>query len=1757
MERDQIISVLNRITGNLLASSPAENVKILELKQSLANVLITQKTNPDLTKKFTYTQSDLFQTPVTDQAALQDLDAIISKAEKMRSMEDMQVVVRDSPVRTTQIAGSISTAIAGARVSETIGPLKDLSGRDIFVDYIKIQKLIPLYVQGVAEPAILFKTSFSRITSINNTPAISKVYKVNPNTVWINARLFTPTAPVGSYFGLRVTGGTINLSVLPTLNAAGQLTISNITEATVALLLEQKSAITPTVNTPYGADARNAEFNMPKAFNFSFKGTVKTIQSVAPFSCKVYGQNYNFSYAGNQNVVFNPLLNRIAIPINCIESTFRILSKVSPFINLEGTANIKNSWWTIPTATIDITKPLEADSNGGVVLEGGIGLQSNLVNTEELITLNNPFIILEQGRVAVTDLISNGLGAQRVLETWKDDLNTFGTTVELKYLKDSLFIYNTISEGTETLNLLADVNFKADRPIKANGEAVSIQSKKSVLMFGATKFKKTILIYDDNILWDNALPTDKIPVVKPLALAMHNALFTVTPPNGAVLYGEYNEELTKIFTADLFLSFGMFSYLPTLPDPYAANLGVLKAQFQRERAIRNTVSRTSMVWMWLVCRVQWHKKTEETDSVGVSFHFAPLTQSVNVVKEQKKPGRVKGRGDTIVGSVAEISKLFVPEVNAPGLNTESLTFSSFESSVSSRTTEMRDALSFESFTLLDVSSKANQMGVAYTGNKPENLRFLRSMGVVFGANQESGKMFPLQMSGLDVVTQGYNARAFTVPQISWEPLLNLTKPAVSPNWPDASNDPPLGWNYYPNDGLATRIGNLSSNLVALSPIPMAKYLEQMYRDKQDGKTYAVFNLPFGMWAAAVLDNNSNQEEKPNIQQVNPLFNNYIHGGIQLELTAGTSFKDEDHLFQGHTFQLINVLDMYGKSTKASTLGSSVEQIFNDEFARLPENAADITRPGVPLKKIGLSGYGASVFSDWHNKNAAFAETSQATFNVATGRTAHEVVQVKSVIYPWGIFVVRTVTIFRMSNGYVGRIDSGWQAESDGKFYFGVNKSDNPYEIHPGVVNGLYNIRNIRENELGFDDQMEIKNGDVIFNAATNKPETYSGSGYVEAVRLRGLTFDADIAIENVIEGAGSNNLVPAKGVLGFVQTSPRGTPVSKKVFASLLKSQNGTIGAAVNCTIKVAGTDQYMKVSRVDINNSVDTANQPIFVGAVRGSVVLPKDGSWSMVNHSRSDGTVTPLPQSMSVPLIRIGKWNKGELADAIDANNLHRIAHPTEILRTPAVDTINYGFLQNLSAQKVLYLTPAFKTGVNSLLSKTPPLLADSYRLLNTKGIFPNIGNADDDLGTAIQLLKGKGDGNQVLEAFSKLEDGAGNVLDGGKDVFEILSINARTESGKLVDQGFKLLKQKADQALNDVFKFDLPALEYRLIDTEGLKIYIEYAVKGSTGDFSGKMDYNVDSFATEMADQWKGRMNNMAMVIDLGPLKRLMTIKGNFNSQKGAESNYGSNETGDANSLPTPEIEFSEAIEPVIQILEILAKLSAGDYASAFKKGLKVAMSNSANIWEYKFEAGKDIPLVKFPLGALYDAPQVPLKLEASLSLGVYFNAALKVTTDPKQLLPTAGAFFKFHGGLQVMCFSVGAGTVYAVGNVDLKLSADTSPLIALDMKFGFGIQLGVGLPVIGNVSVLFMAGVEIYVDSSQTVIVTAFILFRGHAEILGGLVGVTITIEAKGAIEKIDNGPTNCKASVSFGLDISIFLVIDISFHESWEETRQIA
>lgn len=1754
MEINQITAQLAMLTGHL-QSSTADDDKIIEkLQAEISRAILNQDPTSVKSKEFIFEKSDLFLTTNIESSRLKRIDEMAKIASKGEKLTETNVFVRNVPVRSTQITGSISSVSAGVRV-KTIGPVFDKLKRPTWFDFVTVKKLIALYIQGQNFPVILFDATFNepKFKLANAKPVeLTKTYTIDPETVWIHGKVFSANVPDDYYCGLRVKDGSLTLDIEPFM-VNNQVTITNATKISCNLNLEQNDVFDTDPTSPYGDDARNASYSLPTNFQFSVKNNTKTIVALGESKWSVYGQKSKFVYQNAQNCVYNAFIGRIAIPVHCMDTDFSVSDCKSSFFNLSGSAKIKNSWWALAVTKLNINNPLEADGNGAIIIECDKGLDAKWSNLQnKSISFVNPFILGEPGRISITDLLSNGSGAFQNFEGWKDEQNHYGTTLECKYAKDSLLIFNTVAKGDELIFGLSDWDNKTDRPVKVNGEAVTVKTKNSAFIIAISKIKTWLIVMDENMLWDNKLPADKIPKVKPYALAMHNALFTVTPPNSLVLFAEATPDLKALTSGQMFLGFGLYSYLPTLPDPYAANLGVLQKQFEiddsRPGMVSNTTKRGSKVWMWLIGLVKWEPKDEETFKVGVSFHFAPLTNTLQIEKEAETTESL------------DFDKV-KPDIFSRFSNTENTP----NSASATTRTNLTDAklfirnplagLNLTDFSLIDVSSKANQMGISYAKQNNFLQATIAQKYKIDITGDTNASVFPIQVSGLDIITAGMNAQAFTVPAISWEPVFNLTKPELEKGDVDNNNvplpppyDPPVGFNYYQNDGIATRVGNLSKKQVTLSPIPMSKFLVETYKTKEDGKTFAVFNLPFGKLGITILDNKSNQQKIPKIDNPKPIFENYVIGGLQLELTAGTSFApdDEGNMFEGFTIQLININDVSGNATNASTLAGTPTQIFNNEFFTNSSNLP--ARPGVPITGIGLSGYGASMHSEWINKEALFAQTSQAQFNVVTGRTNHEVVQVKSMLYPWGIRVVRTITLFRLANGYVARIDSGWQAESDGKYDFSYNEpilgadnktvigktpKPNPFEFHPGIVRGLFNVRNIKE-----------------------QPKIFSNG----TAKMYAATFDADVELENVSEG-GQNNRVPSKGILSYVQIAPAGHPISASEFSALLKSEENSIGGPVNCILKVAGSPQRMKINRFDLSATVDSANKPIYVSAARGSVIMPKDGSWTMVQHNRGTGDVSPIPEQLSVPLIRAGKWVKDKVVNDADVSNFLRIAHPEDLLKFPDSETINFGFLQNMGTQKVLFMSPGFKKGVESLLSKTPPLLADSSRLLNSKGIFPNIGDADSNFGQAISLLKGIGGGNNPLDAFNKI-----NLPDAG-DVLNVLQLKAKEEAGKLLDQGYELAKGAVNGIADKAIKFDLPSFDYPLIDYPGkLVIAVQYKAsskpKGQAQkDYVGKFDFDVDSFAGDLADTWKGRMNNLAMVVSIGPLTEVMKIKGNFNSQKGKDVDLGSSNASDAPglNLPTPEIEFSDALEPVIKILEILASLSSGEYGDALKKGLKVAMSNSANIWEYKFEASKDIPLVRFPPSKeLYESPQTPLKLEASLGIGIFFNAALKVTTDPSQLLPTAGGFFNFHGGLQVMCVSVGVGTIFAVGNVDLKLEADTSPKVGVTMAFGFGAQITVGLPVVGHASVLFMVGVEVYADSGSVVKITAFMLFRGNAELLGGLVSVTITIEAKGSVEKTGAGaPANCKAQVTFAIDISICFIIDINFSESWEETRQIA
>lgn len=1805
MNTEQLHALLGSLSGHLTTRSQQQEEELKRLRQSLSRSRLPEDPRQFKESSFTFEQADLFFAGDIPPASLDSLRAAEGEAASGDEPE-FKVFVREVPVRSTQLHASVPLWAGGAAVDHTVGPLTHRDGRKLWFDFFRVEKLIALYVEGRPDPAVLFNVRVRKFFGVDLSlladPASS--YDLPVGSIWINSRLLAADAPPGYYTGLTVEAGAVRLSVAPQL-VGGKLTIKPATVVSVDLRLRQAAVADDDDESPYGLDARRASLQLPERLSLRFSGAGGRVDEVSPATWDVYGHQASFHHDPQRTPRYHGLLHRILVPLACSAPDFRVHECRSPFLRLSGRAPIDAAAWALPSAPIDVQHPTPAAGIGALSIKCGKGLAASWQGLRggEL-HAGGPYLLAEPGRIGLTDQKSANAFGEQTLELWKDEENTYGTNAQLRFPRPAPFFYNTLANGNEALVVLADADVRIDRPVTVAAEALAIRSKDSLLLLAVNKAMRLVYLLDDNILFDNSDFTQKVPVLpQPVALALRNALFKVTPANGCLLFGRLAEDFVKVERGSLFLTFGMYAYLPTLPDPYAANLGALKRQFRarREGLRERAVLGGQNIWLWLVCQIKWQHATEEYDGVEISFHFAPLQNQfqLSASASADAPTNTDAReapphplfslraADTHIAADANTDFF----ERATGADSQ-VAADAFEASAP-EAAGIRFAANFrrdrlpdygaiwdqstsnlrqDVFALLDVSTRADLLGISFGTFGDRRMAMFQTHAVAPADESPTG--FPLQVQGMEVVSRGSNVRAFTVPQISWEPVLNLSEHHVA-------GDPSLGPNYYPDDGGPARLLNNSPQQVALAPIPLTNFLVSASADDDRFAALALFTLPFGIKALALLrkhyEYEGHRRKGSELHLNRKTFDDGVRGARQLEVNAGEALVEgESATFMGSTVQLNNVLELDGAPKGNSTLGGSVTEIFNNEFLLEPFDL--LRQRGVPLTRIDLSGYGASIFSNWLNPKATIAATSQAKFDVFVGRCAHEVVQVKSIMYPWAIKVVRTITLFRAGSGYVYRYDSGWRAESAGVFDFAyyVNVPDGPgrlkpearqadYEIHPGALRGLFNVREIIETEevAKFTGQMAIAPGKTYVDEDGKEQTNTTKDALPFGYDLQPVFFNADVEIENPVSGhvtkiveGQERKLVPSKHILGFVQLAPRGIPLTKEAFRDLLLRQGGTIGGPLDCVVDIAASGQRMRLGRFDVNNSVAADDStPVFVAAARGSVILPKDGSWGMVKHLYGTGEVSPVSEDLSVPLIRIGqlvkKLNKLTqkfvwTLDKDPANELVRVADPLELLRQPVSATVNYGFLHSTDTQKALFLTPAYRQGLDRLLSKTPPLFADAFRIVSSKAVFPNAGNAADNFGDVISLVQ------------TGAEFATNAAQDGGKNAFELAQIGKL--AGNASELGFKLLKR--------VPEFILPqSADWTLIELGGsFRIYIKYRAEniqkpkrpdgtsGGTKTLDGKLDFDVDSFAADVADRWKSLMSGVSIIVDLGPIKRLMTIKGNWDAKKGVEAQYkGSDVDPD---FSAPQIEFASELKPVIEILQILQDLQGENYKGALQRGLKLAMSNKAGTWEYKFEAAKEIPVLRFPVpDFLYNDPNAPLKLEAGLKLGAYFNAALKVTTDPKQLLPTAGGYFGFYGRLSVMCVSLSVATVYAIGQVNLDIGADTKVGPSLRMKFGFGAQIVVGLPVVGNVSVLYVVGVEIYADSTKLNL-SAFLLFQGHAELLGGLVAVTITIEAKGTVSRA-NERTDLAAQVTFGLDISIFLVIDISFSTSWEEQRQIA
>jgi hypothetical protein len=876
----------------------------------------------------------------------------------------LRVALRTWPVLSVHPRATMPAWAAGWEPEASFGPFESAGGNLVWVD-----------VRRVAAPAFLADAQTGRpliglpAATLDAASAGGGVTDVNipAGSVWFAAELFDPGAPAHSCFGVRALGGTLTLSH-PAFVHGNRIGASPGVVATVLLDLDHPSALAE----GNGGDARHLLVQLPRRATFTLAvGATAALIDAAPATLEIYGERIELRHREGARARYDNVLSRLCFPTSASTDRISIRDARSRVFRPSGEAAIDDSAWAFAIAVPQGGDPLTLGgtaASSALVVSVRDGFRAALAPAQDdpPFLLTSASLVAEPGQLAV--LASTAPPRyRRVLSLWNNQRRG-RSQIEVRSSAPIQLRFDATmaSGGSEALSLSAlECRAELDRPLTAGGERVPFASREAVLDVLHIAGERRIALDAPSGFGHET----------GLAFALSNALVR-TSDAGTLQVGGVLDDQDDFARGVLTLQFALGFLVPTLPDPYAANIARTAPRLPFDRSFAARAPKLSV-------RVRWSVPTNPE----ISFDL-------------------RATGD------AAFASGIVP-LNEPSFHDPAGERRNYAAAVENRfpraTGQER-----EIFRLLDVSSRADLFGVGYATYLPD----LR------GAEGARGR--PLQLRGLDLLAPTQNVSAFTLPAFQWEPVYNI--PAEGQLFPSRLVSQ--------TDGGPTRFAMPSATLVPVAPLPVMDTLLAEYGEDVRRPLAVRFTLPFGIVAVAELRRRSSRPllpvfASPRFESVRPRFAaSGLTGGLQVALHAAADITLQaggpSPGLPGAAAQTNNAVG--GMNVLKSGL---VHDIFNGTFAD--------ARPMVPVQRVDFSGYGGTTFSDWRHPDAEGAGVTQVKFESPVGRTSREVVQVRSKLYPWGAIVVRIITIERTGSGGVFRRDSGWQAASDGDYRLGPGR----------------------------------------------------------------------------------------------------------------------------------------------------------------------------------------------------------------------------------------------------------------------------------------------------------------------------------------------------------------------------------------------------------------------------------------------------------------------------------------------------------------------------------------------------------------------------------------------------------------------------------------------------------------------------------------------------------------------------------------------
>jgi len=1209
-------------------------------------------------------------------------------------------VVRSAAAADIHNPSGVPAWARSAKVAQTLGPFKDATGMLHWVDLINLTLSEPVAFGSSSHPFGVFPVevfAFEPATEL----------KLGAGSLWFLAHLLAPAVDVTDFTGFAIQGGTL-VSTLPFTFENGVFVVPAGAQITLTAVLAD-------VLSPDGAglsaDAFGCVFVAPKSINVVFTQTAATLTSLDTATADAYGSSVTLQW-NKKPVTPVPNLPEIAIPCDVTPASFTFAKVLSPLFTPSGSAPVSSGAWALPLSNAAIAALPDALGAGMALLEMGPGAELQTELQPDAVPIGGWLMEIATDGLYV---VAGGTAKQKLVtfELWPE-AQPLPRRSSVAFGTSNPFVYAFLASATgELLIGGGEAAVHLDRPLSSTGQRYR---------FGGP----ATLFLGENAAGFQAVLIGQSPasVFEPqTSIALTNALLGVAAPSLFLLVASLDPsgEVTSCVAA---LYFTATWLLPTLPDPYAANFDLSVIGDQSSPGT-------------LVAIVEW-PSAHNPAVLGFALLPAPANPQFSSASVS--------HGPTLAGT---------PFEQALALQDRSL------ARVASQRVGGLAAL-------LDLSTRVDQFGVAVAPNLTRIAGGDRQLAA--GSAQTAPV---LALSGMYLELNGGLVATFALPQESWEPMESVVPPSVGTSGPLLCQPA--------SDGLPLLLSAPNTQqLVRFTPAAVLKNNQQNV--VAGLPFFGVFSLPFGLNAMITQENAKSDLPKSrgestfleaggkfslNIPQFDPkpakalggkkagVGPGILTGAKQLTLMPPNPGADNAS-FSGST-----EVDTTGSSGPFTgygydVLSQSVGIIFEGKFGHHGPDPNNNTR--VPLRRIDFSGYGASIFSDWSEPHAEPPAIIKVQFETSIGRTGHEVVKAATVLYPYCVRLVRTITMQRQNAGWMQRTDSGWQAASQGVFDFPPTISASQFNgrLHKGALTGLFNVRHIRE-------QNEFQTiGTFLF---------------------RKVLFDADIGIDHglhVVSGgfpfnlpgfAPQPTLVASRDLVGYIQLAPVGggaAGTASPEILSQLFQKTGPMHPAAACVVEIGafggkpGTVVRCSAFAVDmVRLPKGLALTPAMGAAMLAAPQIPRGGGWSLGHRKYNETAPAILPNDFPVPIVQpatdLNHWYLADLEDVLQVSqpdNFYSLLHatgPNKVLFEQPQIPASAAIAPVPGLQFPKPGPPGPSQPGAAPVNNGAPNLADMAALLNSTGLFPDIASVMSLFQGTVEQINTIGQGFHYEKSFT----------------------------------------------------------------------------------------------------------------------------------------------------------------------------------------------------------------------------------------------------------------------------------------------------------------------------------------------------------------------------------------------------------------------